>query len=29
MVNKNTDFFKIVNNFEKTAHIQSIPVFEA
>ncbi|MBN2779196.1 MAG: glycosyltransferase family 2 protein [Bacteroidales bacterium] len=29
MVKKNTDYFKIVDNFAKTAHIPSIAVFES
>lgn len=29
MIDQNTDFFKIEDNFAKTAHIQSIPIFEA
>jgi glycosyltransferase involved in cell wall biosynthesis len=29
MVDQNTDFFKIVDNFAKTAHIPSIPIIKA
>ncbi|GHT33589.1 hypothetical protein AGMMS49574_19580 [Bacteroidia bacterium] len=29
MVDKNTDFFKIVDNFAKIVHVKSIPIFEA
>ena len=29
MIDSNTDFFKIVDNFAKTAHVPSIPIIEA
>jgi glycosyltransferase involved in cell wall biosynthesis len=29
MIDKNTNFFKYIDNFEKVAHIPSIPIFEA
>src|SRR5450759_2366069 len=29
MVDQNTDFFQIVDNFAKTKHIQSIPIVKA
>jgi hypothetical protein len=29
MIDQHTDFFEYVDNFAKTAHIPSIPIFES
>ena len=29
MIDQHTDFYKCVDNFAKTAHIPSIPIFES